>query len=179
MLGGKGAPPCSPSRELLRAVPLHSPGEGGGLRSAIYLNLPQFYRNFSVMPLFKNFNFPPRKNLSLSAVTRHTICVCVLICPACHLCGTMLVCFCVPSMVSTFGDGDCGKGKRPVKRDKGQGGQKARYATQMTPAARAAQYPNEPFMVKQTDAAEAYPCPCPCCTSRWRCRKEAVGVSGT
>ena len=44
-------------------------------------------------------------------------------------------------MSSTSGDSDSGKGKRPVNRGKGQGGQKARYATQMTPAAPAAQYP--------------------------------------
>ena len=46
---------------------------GGGLRSAIYRNLPQFYRNFSVMSLFKNFNFPLRRNLSLSSLSLGTL----------------------------------------------------------------------------------------------------------
>ena len=41
---------------------------GGGLRSAIYRNLLQFYGNFSVMPLFKNFIFPLRKILSLPSL---------------------------------------------------------------------------------------------------------------
>ena len=80
-----------------------------------------------------------------------------------HPAGTLtltLFFFCVPKMLSTAGDSDSGKGKRPVKRGKGQGGQKARYATQMTPAARAAQYPHKPFTVKQTDAGERLWCLC-------------------
>ena len=68
--------------------------------------------------------------------------------------------FLCSQMSSTSGDSDSGKGKRPVKRGKGQGGQKARYATQMTLAAGAAQYPNEPFTVKQTDAGERLWCLC-------------------
>ena len=81
---------------------------GGGLRSAIYRNLPQFYRNFSVMPLFKNFNFPLRKNLSLSLLSLgtlyvsvfssvlHIICVAgrfsVFVFPKCHLLlGTVIL----------------------------------------------------------------------------------------
>ena len=36
-------------------------------------------------------------------------------------------------MASTSGDSDSGNDKRPVKRGKGQGGQKARYATQISP----------------------------------------------
>ena len=50
---------------------------GGGLRSAIYRNLPQFCRNFSVMPLVKNFNFPLRKNLSLPLLSLGTLYVSV------------------------------------------------------------------------------------------------------
>ena len=45
-------------------------------------------------------------------------------------------------MSSTSGDSDSGKDKRPVKRGKGRGGQKARHATQISPAARVAQYPD-------------------------------------
>ena len=113
--------------------------------------LPQFFSDVSI----QKFQFSPEeKSFSLFAVTRHTVRLCVLICPACHLSGRTLFCFCVPKMSSTSGDSDSGKGKRPVKRGKGQGGQKARYATQMTPAARAAQCPNKPFTVKQTDAGE-------------------------
>ena len=55
---------------------LHShvmPGGVGGLRPAIYRNLPQFYRNFSVMPLFKNFIFPLRKILSLPSLLLGTL----------------------------------------------------------------------------------------------------------
>ena len=48
------APPSLPS------LPPSLPGGGGGLRSAIYHNLPQFYRNFSVFPPFKDFIFPLR-----------------------------------------------------------------------------------------------------------------------
>ena len=40
-------------------------------------NLPQFYCNFSVMPLFKNFNFPLRKNLSLPLLSLGTLYVSV------------------------------------------------------------------------------------------------------
>ena len=43
---------------------------GGGLGSAI---LPQFYRNFSMMPLFKNFIFPLRNILSLPSLLRGTL----------------------------------------------------------------------------------------------------------
>ena len=77
-------------------------GGGGGLRSAIYRDFPQFYHNFSVVLLFKNFIFPLRKILSLP-VTGHTVRVRVLICPACHLCGRTLFCFCVPKMSSLLG----------------------------------------------------------------------------
>ena len=129
--------------------------------------LPQFFSDASI----QKFQFSPEeKSFSLFAVTRHTVRFCVLICPAYHLCGRTLFCFCVPKMSSTSGDSDSGKGKRPVKRGKGQGGQKARgkgqggqkarYATQMTPAAQAAQYPDEPFTVKQTDAGERLLCLC-------------------
>ena len=38
-------------------------------------NLPQFYRNFSMMPLFKNFSFPLRKILSLPSLLLGTLCV--------------------------------------------------------------------------------------------------------
>ena len=38
---------------------------GGGIAVC---NLPQFYRNFSVMPLFKNFIFPLTKILSLPSL---------------------------------------------------------------------------------------------------------------
>ena len=46
---------------------------GGGLRSAIYRNLPQFYRNFSVMPLYKIFIFPQRKILSQPSLLLGTL----------------------------------------------------------------------------------------------------------
>ena len=46
---------------------------GGELRSAIYHNLPQFYRYFSVMPLFKNFIFPLKKILSLPSLLLGTL----------------------------------------------------------------------------------------------------------
>ena len=46
---------------------------GGRLRPAIYRNLLQFYRNFSVMPLFKNFIFPLRKILSLRSLLLGTL----------------------------------------------------------------------------------------------------------
>ena len=137
---------------------------GGGLQSTIYRNLLQFYCNFAVMPLFKNFFFPLKKILSLPSLSLGTLSlgtrVCVLICPECHLCGRTLFCFCVPKMSSNSGDSDSANGKRPVKRRKVQGGQKARYATQISPAAPAVQYPNEPFTVKQTDAGERLWCMC-------------------
>ena len=47
---------------------------GGGIEVR---NLPQFYRNFSVMPLFKKFNFPLRKNLSLPLLSLGTLYVSV------------------------------------------------------------------------------------------------------
>ena len=94
--------------------------------------LPQFFSDASI----QKFHFSPEeKSFPPFAVTRHTAGVCVLICPACHLCGSTLFCFCVPKMSSTSGDSDSGNGKRPVNRGKGQGGQKARYATQISPAA--------------------------------------------
>ena len=128
---------------------------GGGIEVR---NLPQFTailpQSFSDASIQK-FQFSPEEKIfSLFAVTRHTVRFCVLICPAYHLCGRTIFCFCVPKMSSTSGDRNSGKGKRPVKFGKGQGGQKARYATQMTPAARAPQYPDERFTVKQTDAEE-------------------------
>ena len=83
--------------------------------------LPQFFSNASI----QKFQFSPEeKSFSPFAVTRHTVCFCVLMCPTCRLCGRTLFCFCVPKMSSTSGDGDCGNGKRPVKRGKRQGGQK-------------------------------------------------------
>ena len=95
---------------------------GEGLRSAFYCNLPQFCCNFSVMLLLNKFIFPQRKILSLPWLSLGELYgVCVLICPACHLCGRMRFCFCVPKMSSTSGDSDSGKVKRPVKRGKGQG----------------------------------------------------------
>ena len=104
---------------------------GGGFRSAIYCNLLQFFSDASS----QKFHFSPKENsFPPFAVTRHTVHVRVLICLACHLCGRTLFCFCVPKMSSTSGDSDSGNGKRPVKRGKGQGGQKARYATQISPA---------------------------------------------
>ena len=113
---------------------------------------------FSVMPLFKNFNFPPRKNISLPLLSLGALYVSVF--------SSVLHVVCVAGRFSVFVFPKCrlllgtGKGKRPVKRGKGQDGQKARYATQMTLAARAAQYPHEPFTVKQTDAGEQLWCLC-------------------
>ena len=46
---------------------------GGGLRSAIYRNLPQFYCNFSVLPRFKIFIFPLRRFLSLPLLLLGTL----------------------------------------------------------------------------------------------------------
>ena len=50
---------------------------GGGLRSAIYRNLPQFYAIFSDAPIQK-LHFPPAKNsFTPFADTRHTVrCMC-------------------------------------------------------------------------------------------------------
>ena len=108
---------------------------GGGRGIAVH-NLPHFT---AILPqLFSDasiqeFHFSPKENsFPTFAVTRHTVRLCVLICPACHLCGRTLFCFCVPKMSPTPGDSDSGNGKRPVKRGKGQGGQKARYATQIS-----------------------------------------------
>ena len=81
---------------------------GGGVEVR---NLPQFYRNFTAIfqwCLFKNFNFPLRKNLSLSLLSlgtlyvsvfssvRHIICVVgrfsVFVFPKCHLLlGTVIL----------------------------------------------------------------------------------------
>ena len=49
-------------------TPIGLGGGGVGVR-----NLPQFYRNFSVMPLFKNFIFPLRNILSLPSLLRGTL----------------------------------------------------------------------------------------------------------
>ena len=46
---------------------------GGGIAVR---NLPQFYRNFPVMPLFKIFIFPEENSFLPFAVTRHTARVC-------------------------------------------------------------------------------------------------------
>ena len=48
-------------------------GDCGPQFTAIYRNLPQFYRNFSVMPLFKNFIFPLKKILSLPSLLLGTL----------------------------------------------------------------------------------------------------------
>ena len=146
----------------------------GGWGAIAVRNLPQFT---AILPQFfsdasiQKFHCSQRKTLSLPslslgtlyAVTRHTVRVCVLICPACHLCGRTLFCFCVPKLSSTFGDSDSGNGKRPVKCAKGQGGQKARYATQISLASRAAQYPKpdhpifRKWLAKHTDINECIP----------------------
>ena len=114
-----------------------APSLGGGVFAV--RNLPQFT---AILPQFfsdasiQKFYFSPQENsFPPFAVTRHNVRVCVLICPACHLCGRTLVCLCVPKMSSTSGDSDSGNGKRPVKCGKGQRGPKARYATQISPAA--------------------------------------------
>ena len=89
------------------------------------------------MPLFKNYIFPLRKILSLPSLLLGTLCVyvfssvlyviyvagrfSVFVFPKCHPLGVV--------------DNDPGNGKRPMKHGKGQGGQKARYATQILPAA--------------------------------------------
>ena len=76
MLGYPGPPPLAgtppPSPLLPWAFGYYNPvgsrtaTGGGGLRSAIYRTLLQFYRNFSVIPPF--------------AVTRHTVRVSPLLC---------------------------------------------------------------------------------------------------
>ena len=81
---------CHATQHRLRS----SEDWGGGLRSAIYRNLPQFYRNFSVMPLFKNFNFPLRKNLSLPLMSLGTLYVSVF--------SSVLHVICVAGRFSVF-----------------------------------------------------------------------------
>ena len=68
-------------------------GGGGGDR-AIYRNLPQLYRNFSVMPLFKNFNFQMRKNISLPSLSLGTLYV--------HVFSSVLHVICVAGRFSVF-----------------------------------------------------------------------------
>ena len=93
--------------------------------------LPQFFSDASI----QKFHFSPEENsFPPFTVARHTVRRCVLICPACHLCGKTLFCFCVPKMSSISGGSDSGNGKSLVKRGKGQGGQKAPCATQILPS---------------------------------------------
>ena len=106
-------------------VTVQGPAKKQQLRGGVEVrNLPQFT---AVLPQFfsdasiQNFQFSPEeKSFSLFAVTRHTVRFYVLICPTYHLCGRTLFCFCVPKMSFSSWDSDSGKGKRPVKRGKGQ-----------------------------------------------------------
>ena len=102
VVGGRAAvelplPPSSPTG----ATPAswRGPTLGGGLRSAIYRNLPQFYPNFSVMLLFKNFNFSLRKNLSLSLLSLGTLYVSVF--------SSVLDIICVAGRFSVFVSPKC------------------------------------------------------------------------
>ena len=85
-------------QSLLQLYSSPSTGAGGGgiaVRSLPQFTaiLPHFFSNAS----FQKFHSSPEENSCPPfAVTRHTVRVCVLICPACHLCGRTLVCFCVP-----------------------------------------------------------------------------------
>ena len=84
--------------EVWTARPAASLGRGIEVR-----NLPQFFNEASI----QNFHFSPRGNFFPSLpppVTRRTVRVRVLICPACHLCGRTLFCFCVPKMSCTDTD---------------------------------------------------------------------------
>ena len=74
-----------------------SAGGGGELRSTISSNLtailPQFFSDASI----QKFHFSLEENsFPTFAVTRHTVRVCVFICPACHLCGRTLSVFVFP-----------------------------------------------------------------------------------
>ena len=107
-----------------RTVLSYSWGGGSAIYRIFTAILPQFFSDASI----QKFHFPPEEKYTSPS---HTVRVCALICPACHLCGRTLFSFCVPKMSSTPGDSDLGNGKRPVKPGKGQSGQKARYATQI------------------------------------------------
>ena len=67
-----------PVRQLSRVGRRFSRGTGGcgggeGGCGPIYCNVPQFYYNFSVLPLLKSFIFPPRKFFSLPLLSLGTL----------------------------------------------------------------------------------------------------------